>query len=203
MGFSLHDYGLKWWTVERCGEARIANPNQMSADNGNAPTYNSRYDNVVDEKRRIQVPSKWRTPGETEFMLILWPNGAEKDACLMVLPPAAAQRLKEKVNALPFGDPQAEALRRFLGRKSDTVYSDKTGRITLPEQMAKAAGIEGQISPHSLRHTFATIALDAGTTLHDLQDSMGHADPRTTRRYDRARHTLEKAAGYDVARALA
>lgn len=67
---------------------------------------------------------------------------------------------------------------------------------------SRAAGIDGQISPHSLRHTFATIALDAGTTLHDLQDSMGHADPRTTRRYDRARHTLEKAAGYDVAPAL-
>ncbi|WP_284763576.1 tyrosine-type recombinase/integrase [Arthrobacter sp. efr-133-R2A-63] len=71
------------------------------------------------------------------------------------------------------------------------------------QRLAKAAGIEGKISPHSLRHTFATVALDAGTTLHDLQDSMGHADPRTTRRYDRARGTLAKAASYDVARALA
>jgi site-specific recombinase XerD len=70
------------------------------------------------------------------------------------------------------------------------------------QRLAKAAGIEGQISPHSLRHTFATIALDVGATLHDLQDSMGHADPRTTRRYDRARNTLAKSAGYDVARAL-
>jgi MraZ protein len=113
----------------------------MSENGNNGPTYNWRYDNVVDDKRRIQVPSKWRTEGETEFMLILWPNGAEKDACLMVLPPPAAQRLKDKVNALPFLDPQAEALRRFLGRKSDTVKSDKQGRITLPEQMAKAAGL--------------------------------------------------------------
>ncbi|MEV7607260.1 tyrosine-type recombinase/integrase [Paenarthrobacter sp. NPDC089322] len=71
------------------------------------------------------------------------------------------------------------------------------------QRLARAAGVAGRISPHSLRHTFATLALDAGTSLHDLQDSMGHADPRTTRRYDRARHSLEKAAGYDVARALA
>lgn len=71
------------------------------------------------------------------------------------------------------------------------------------QRLAKEAGIEGKISPHSLRHAFATIALDAGTTLRDLQDSMGHVDPRTTRRYDRARNTLGKAAGYDVARALA
>ncbi|MFJ5956614.1 tyrosine-type recombinase/integrase [Paenarthrobacter sp. NPDC092416] len=56
--------------------------------------------------------------------------------------------------------------------------------------------------PHSLRHAFATIALDAEATLHALQDSMGHADPRTTRRYGRARHNLAKAAAYDVARAL-
>lgn len=71
------------------------------------------------------------------------------------------------------------------------------------QRLARIAGIEGRISPHSLRHTFATLALDAGTNLHDLQDSMGHADPRTTRRYDRARGALAKAAGYDVARALA
>jgi integrase/recombinase XerD len=90
------------------------------------------------------------------------------------------------------------------------IFTTATGKRWNPseafrtvQRLAKAAGIEGQISPHSLRHTFATIALDAGTTLHDLQDSMGHADPRTTRRYDRARHTLAKAAGYDVARVLA
>ena len=71
------------------------------------------------------------------------------------------------------------------------------------QRLARRAGIEGQISPHSLRHTFATIALDSGTSLHALQDSMGHADPRTTRRYDRARNNLLKSAGHDVARALA
>lgn len=71
------------------------------------------------------------------------------------------------------------------------------------QRLARKAGVDGQISPHSLRHTFATIALDSGTSLHALQDSMGHADPRTTRRYDRARNNLQKSAGYDVARALA
>ncbi|KNC20339.1 hypothetical protein AC792_01235 [Arthrobacter sp. RIT-PI-e] len=70
-------------------------------------------------------------------------------------------------------------------------------------RLAGKAGIQGRIGPHSLRHTFATIALDTGTSLHALQDSMGHADPRTTRRYDRARNNLAKSASYDVARALA
>ncbi|MBD1542248.1 tyrosine-type recombinase/integrase [Arthrobacter sp. IA7] len=71
------------------------------------------------------------------------------------------------------------------------------------QRLARIAGVQGRISPHSLRHTFATLALDAGAALHDLQDSMGHADPRTTRRYDRARQNLSKSAGYDVAKALA
>lgn len=71
------------------------------------------------------------------------------------------------------------------------------------QRLARAAGVEGRVSPHSMRHTHATMALDAGVTLHDLQDSMGHTDPRTTRRYDRARGRLEKASSYAVASVLA
>lgn len=117
--------------------------------------------------------------------------------------------------------PAVEALNAYLGTTGRElvagtagagllIFTTATGKRWAPseafrtvQRLAKTTGIEAKISPHSLRHTFATIALDAGTTLHDLQDSMGHADPRTTRRYDRARHTLGKAAGYDVARALA
>jgi len=70
------------------------------------------------------------------------------------------------------------------------------------QRLARVAGIEGHISPHSLHHTHATLALDAGVQLADLQDSMGHADPRTTRRYDRARGRLERSSAYALAAAL-
>ncbi len=65
-------------------------------------------------------------------------------------------------------------------------------------QQARAAGITKRISPHSLRHSFITAALDAGVPLRDVQDAASHADPRTTMRYDRARHSLDRHATYIV-----
>lgn len=66
-------------------------------------------------------------------------------------------------------------------------------------QLARAAGVTKRIHPHSLRHTFVTAALDAGVPLRDVQDAAGHADPRTTRRYDRGRQSLDRHATYAVA----
>lgn len=69
----------------------------------------------------------------------------------------------------------------------------------LVRQLARAAGVTKRIHPHSLRHSFVTAALDAGVPLRDVQDAAGHADPRTTRRYDRGRQSLDRHATYAVA----
>jgi integrase len=71
-------------------------------------------------------------------------------------------------------------------------------------RLAAAAGVPGAdaIHPHSFRHTFATEALDAGAGLQDVQDALGHADPRTTRRYDRSRNRLDKDPTYALAAAM-
>jgi site-specific recombinase XerD len=66
-------------------------------------------------------------------------------------------------------------------------------------RLAKQAGIDKVISPHSLRHSFITVALDAGVPLRDVQEAASHADPRTTMRYDRARRSLDRHATYIVA----
>jgi site-specific recombinase XerD len=55
------------------------------------------------------------------------------------------------------------------------------------------------IHPHDLRHAFVTLSLDAGSSLRDVQDAAGHADPRTTSRYDRARHNLDQHPTYALA----
>lgn len=55
------------------------------------------------------------------------------------------------------------------------------------------AGEAQKLSAHSFRHSYATIALSNGAPLADVQDAMGHSDPKTTRRYDRARGKLERS----------
>jgi site-specific recombinase XerD len=69
-------------------------------------------------------------------------------------------------------------------------------------RVRRAAKIDKQLSPHALRHGFVTLTLEAGIALSDVQDAAGHADPRTTRRYDRARHRLEHAPTYRLAERL-
>jgi integrase len=77
---------------------------------------------------------------------------------------------------------------------------DRHGVFRLVRRLARAAGIPQweRLSPHSLRHAFATAAREEGVPLEDVQDAMGHADPRTTRRYDRDRHNLDRDPAYAV-----
>lgn len=58
------------------------------------------------------------------------------------------------------------------------------------------------IHPHVLRHCYITHGLDKGVALHIMQDSVDHKDPRTTRRYDRARGRLTNSPAYTVASSI-
>lgn len=76
---------------------------------------------------------------------------------------------------------------------------DRWAVTRIVKRLCKQAGIDKRISPHSLRHSYITAALDAGVPLRDVQIAARHADPRTTTRYDRARHNLDRHANYIVA----
>src|SRR5258708_26706769 len=114
----------------------------MDQSLNSGPTYyNSSYRHGVDEKRRVQIPAKWRpSKPSIEFTLVLWPKPKE-GPCLRVLPPEQMAALMKDISAMPNSDPNKVVLKRFIGTESVQAPLDKTGRICLPEEMAKAAGI--------------------------------------------------------------
>lgn len=117
----------------------------MHANDSSEPTYyNSLHRHGVDEKRRVQIPAKWRPkkPG-VEFTLVLWPKSKD-GPCVRVLPPEQMAALMKDIAAMPNSDPNKVVLKRFIGSESVQAPLDKTGRICLPEEMAKAAGIIDQ-----------------------------------------------------------
>lgn len=59
-------------------------------------------------------------------------------------------------------------------------------------RVARRAGISRPVAPHTLRHSFVALSLDAGVPLRDVQDAAGHKDPRTTQIYDRLRGQYDR-----------
>lgn len=112
-----------------------------------------------------------------------------------------------KVAVAPLAPRTAAAIGALVGdRERGPIFVTRTGRRLdrhaawkIVRRLARDAGIAQVVCPHAFRHGFVTAALEAGVSLRDVQDAAGHADPRTTRRYDRARHSLDRHATYSVA----
>ncbi len=65
-------------------------------------------------------------------------------------------------------------------------------------RIARAAGVDKRITPHSLRHTHITLALNAGVSVRDVVNSMGYADARQVSYYDRDKDSLARNATHMV-----
>lgn len=114
-----------------------------------------------------------------------------------------------KRQTVPLAPRTAEAISTLIAeRTSGPIFSTSTGKPmdrpavwrTLRRLARQAVPAKaGSIHPHDLRHAFVTLSLDTGASLRDVQDAAGHADPRTTRRYDRARYNLDKHPTYALA----
>lgn len=89
----------------------------------------------------------------------------------------------------------------LLGSLGGPLSRHQAWRIV--SELGKKAGLDGHVHPHQLRHAFVTAALEAGVPLHVVQDAARHADPRTTMRYNRRRHSIEGHATHALGEWLA
>jgi integrase/recombinase XerC len=112
--------------------------------------------------------------------LLVWGKGAKERIALLGRPAATA--LQVYIEA---GRPQL-----VRNNATDALFLNRSGRrittrsvMNLLQKYSRMAGLEKRVTPHTLRHSFATHLLDGGADLRSVQELLGHALLTTTQVY--------------------
>lgn len=158
----------------------------------------------ADGRPREQTPAEMRDAALLEFLfscgarvseasglLVGWVNFAEGEVKVF------GKRSKERI--VPLSSKGARAMERYLREARPLLVGDKAGDYFFvsnrgnqmkPDGIRKmfkralrAAGLDESLSPHAMRHSFATELLDGDADLRSVQDMLGHASLSTTQIY--------------------
>lgn len=181
----------------------------------------------VEEMRRLlEAPgnSTWYAARDRAILETLYSTGMRVSELCRLTPDcldlegavATAHGKGKKERIVPLGRFAIMALRKYLEaraalsphigqRETEAIFINKNGtRLTdrsvrrILKRSCRDAGIRKHVSPHTLRHSFATHMLDAGAELRSVQELLGHEDLSTTQIYthlttSRLKEIYEKA----------
>ncbi len=115
----------------------------------------------------------------------------------------------ERSRMIPLGAPAREALRNYLDHSRSKMVKDpaeerlfvncsgtpmtRQGFWKLIKLYGKKAGIQEEITPHMLRHSFAVHLIENGADLQSVQEMLGHSDISTTQIYTKMQHNKLKS----------
>ena len=124
--------------------------------------------------------------GNNDFLKIRGKGNKER---LVPLLPVVKEKINAYLKACPYDIKNGEAL--FLGARGERI-SPRIVQRTL-EKIRAYLGLPDNLTPHALRHSFATHLLANGTDLRSIQELLGHASLATTQRYTEVQiETLQK-----------
>jgi len=127
---------------------------------------------------------------EREVMFMGWPDINLEEGTITVQAKEGFTTKNRKPRIVPIPDVLVEALRTYkvMYPERKTIFVNRDGGpeghfLGKLKDIVKAANLPGRWNLHKFRRTFATMHLENGTPIQDVQDWIGHADLLTLRRY--------------------
>jgi len=167
---------------------------------------------VSDVEELLSAPrgDGWRALRDRAFLEVLYATGARVSEAIGLRTDALEPELRvltltgkgRKTRVVPMGGRARAALERWIDqgrprllrpdRRARTLEVfltrsglplDRSNAWRLVQRAALVAGLRGKISPHTLRHSFASHLIEGGADLRSVQEMLGHASIRTTEVY--------------------
>ena len=164
---------------------------------------------IAEVERLLAAPKgdAWRAQRDRAFLEVLYATGARVSEAVQLETDAIEPSLRvlvltgkgNKTRIVPLGARARESLKAWLDegrkevlgkRRSKRVFLSQSGRSLdrsnawrLVQRCALHAGLSVKVSPHTLRHSFASHLIEGGADLRSVQEMLGHASIRTTEIY--------------------